>query len=124
MRDYRGKRVDNGEWVYGYYIKYKRKSYILIPNAKSFLSGFIQVIPETVGQSIGQNDESGKKIYQGDKVKGDPDGGHSIVSWNNFVCAWCLTKNGVCLYPGHDTYRWERLKIIGNIHDPDLKEKT
>lgn len=60
----RGKRKDNGEWVYGYFFevggigKNSTKAYI-IPTGKMYLCGshkmhqFPEVIPETVGQFTG-----------------------------------------------------------------------
>lgn len=70
MRDYRGKRADNGEWAYGWYMEHPFKDDPAKP-----LSVIVQdeipyeVIPETVGQYTGLKDK-GKKIYGGMNVKG------------------------------------------------------
>lgn len=72
---FRGKRIDNGECVYGTPIYPKGYDKVIIttgelavPNMPDF--GFVQyeVIPETVGMWTGLTDKDGKKIFEGDVV--------------------------------------------------------
>ena len=62
---YRGKRVDGKGWVEGWYIEADGKSFIVKVDSpiqdygRKMICGLIEVIPSSVGQSIGQNDKNG-----------------------------------------------------------------
>lgn len=69
---FRGKRVDNGEWIYGGYAKCNNREYIL-PDidliGKEWVFKNIEVIPESVSQFTGFTDINGKKVFEGDIVR-------------------------------------------------------
>ena len=70
---FRGKRVDNGEWVYGSLVTYdllKKKRCLIISFDVKLVNLKVEaqqtsefVIPETVGQFTGLLDKNGTKIF-------------------------------------------------------------
>lgn len=75
----RGKRIDNNEWIEGYYVK-STHTYGLVVNPsykiehqiwydKDNKQVYAEVDPETVGQFTGLTDENGKKIFEKDIVE-------------------------------------------------------
>ena len=119
---FRGKRLDNGEWVKGYYIKATHhwhnngihEDWIAVDTIQNGgwcnVRGKYAVIPETVGQYTGLTDKNGKKIFEGDIVI-HPSGTFVVKFLQG---SFCFGLND--LYPKHT-----RSEVIGNIHDnPEL----
>ena len=133
---FRGKRIDNGEWVYGTVFYYKEEnacytinnlSTLHFTNEDSSFSGY-RVNPKTVGQSTGLSDKNGVMIFQGDVLLSESWGSNArskrkthIVEWGRV--GWLVSGyNGdVEVKPSLDVrYDWQ---VIGNIHDnPELSK--
>lgn len=137
---FRGKRKDDGEWVYGnlvhqteYYGDPVDRYHIL--ECREFDADYYnsaEVIPETVGQFTGLYDSNRVKIFEGDIVKPKLDSVFysncskiHVVEWINNSCGFepysdSRENCGHC--GGGEMPEWTT--IIGNIHDnPELLEE-
>lgn len=123
MRDikFRGKSIDNGEWVYGDLLIQKNSRQCLIRTYDTELQEYVfhEVSPETVGQYIEFKDRNEKEIYEGDIIKTNDGMVCEVVyeeEWCRFVCVY---KNGAV---GHMPFIIEEDGIvIGNVFEnPEL----
>lgn len=64
---FRGKRIDNGEWVVGHFYEFMGKSYIFEPPFTSKDLTY-EVEPSTICQCTGLKDKNGKLIWENDVV--------------------------------------------------------
>lgn len=154
MRDilFRGKRIDNGEWVEGDICRSAQQIYIH-PNHNSFrvtkagLSKFLvmhDINPDTIGQYTGLTDKNGRKIFEGDilrepaKIEWEKKNfvGFEVFWHDNDSCdrhiGWQMNRLhfygslcGADIYPIAFRPEWtSRMGVIGNIHDnPELMEE-
>lgn len=115
---FRGKRVDNGEWVYGMLCNVFKDGELELGLAIQVSDEFemlaYPVIPETVGQYTGHDDKNGKKIFVGDFVL-VKDG---LRYGDNYECVGMILVEDIRTVGLEDH---EELEVVGNIHDnPEL----
>ena len=142
---FRGKRMDNGEWVEGWYqpettIKYwdGRQETIGVTISYKVEDGFLEdtlVDPSTIGQYTGLTDKNGERIFEGDIVAfedavADFEGYHDDVFVNHGAVS--IFPYGGVSFSNRQTVEMDDLydtddsidaEVIGNIHDnPELLE--
>lgn len=128
---FRGKRVDNGKWVYGsLYIWKEAKT---SPYKKFRIGSFVEsrmrhyeVDPSTVGQFTGLTDKNnGAKIFEGDIIKGKfckyviwfDETERAFVYSNSYKGGYRHHMSDYLLKSAFP----HGIEVIGNIHDnPEL----
>lgn len=136
---FRGKRVENGEWVEGVPVPITINSYLTnrieLVRSHSYdeLDGFRllpedeEVIPETLGQYIGLRDKHGTKIFEGDIILAPWWQGQKIETMKGLIefskGAFSVVWQGT-MYGKHFAGYVADMEVIGNIFDnPKLWEE-
>lgn len=122
---FRGKRIDNGEWVEGYLsypfcTKKGNESYYFY--AKDSLGFFCRCVVDasTICRCTGREDKNGKLIWENDIVKINNSKVNTLIAFRDFEI--------ICTIPNEKYYKHRleydtEYEVIGNIFDnPELLE--
>ena len=149
---FRGKRVDNGEWVEGYYAAepYTKNTYnygYILENEKDLFAKKAWLVDSrTVGQFTGLTNKNGTKVFEGDIVAIPPNMSRKstlgVVKFGDyktppygvdktnrgFYIRWYYENEAIEEMLRRDIVFWFNyshvdISIIGNIYDnPELLE--
>ena len=123
---FRGKRVDNGEWVFGDLlhncdcVKIRENETKINHVARSF-----PVLPKTIGQYTGLTDKNGTRIFEGDIVKQEfskfRQSTNGICEFHDGSFGLKIKDLGIEKFLPFACICNATYKVIGNIHDnPEL----
>ncbi len=131
QRMYRGKRVDNGEWVKGWYVEAQKTVPCIVGQYDDNHYGYQVVIPASVGQSTGKRDKKrtadfadGQEIFGGDILA------YYISEYDKPVLKQGVIEMVDCCWMCGGVYLWALCKsgdieVIGNTtDDPKLLQET
>lgn len=138
---FKGKRIDNGEWVEGYYTESKGKTFIGIDISIGIDDIFevfctpvirwLEVDPETLCQFTGLTDKSNKRIWENDIV--NHNGEYALVKFGMYCSSFDYGSYNLGFYvdfPEETFYRkelgyWRRkVETSGNVFDnPELLQE-
>lgn len=135
---FRGKRIDNLEWVFGDLIENQGRFFIYHSTSETTIkdnnNGYItieavEIDNSTVGQFTGLHDKNGKEIYEGDILQYIGRGAdiigkiyyREVTFKEGSFCIYCKDLNIHSPISGYITNGVLGWDVVGNIHDtPEL----
>lgn len=127
---FRGKRVDNGEWIYGVPV-FNSKAAVMVcggmqvptkDGSFAFEASVVPIDVTTICQYVGLNDKYGQNIFEGDVVYfGFPNFFRlSVIKWDEEGSRFIAFTDEFHTMP--ISKEWEYL-LVGNVYDsPTIME--
>ena len=124
---FKAKRVDNGEWIEGYYTECRGETFIGIDTSSMFeifcppVIRWFKVSSETLCQFTGLYDKNGNKIWENDILmahldKSYPeDATYETIEWG--VAGWVAHEANSIDRQYLDEFDLEHYEVVGNIFD-------
>ena len=120
---FRGKRLDNGEWVEGNLFVSDTDGGTYILAGSRIVTIEWEVDHSTVGQYTGLKDKNGKKVFEGDIIRKTNECRHPQIFIANIRTSFPTNEEVYYSPCDHFTESCE-YEIIGNVTDnPELLEK-
>ena len=134
---FRGKRIDNSKWVYGYLMQMHKPNRMFI-GVWQYMGGeatikdelfvsYKEVDPDTIGQFTGLLDKNGKEIYEGDILKLQYPLNYGFAGIHNKEIIVTISFESGCFWftgEGYTDCNWHfynEYEVVGNIYEnPDL----
>ena len=85
---FRGKRVDDGEWIEGYFLPGNERQslhpciFVYLPETQRFECFDIDI--DTLGEYTGLTDKNGTRIFEGDIIKSEQDGMIGVIRFGEY----------------------------------------
>ena len=129
---FKGKRIDNGEWIEGYYQKRHdflgNEEHLIFYADGHTVWDHAEVSSETLCQFTGLCDKNGKRIWENDILMAHldesypEDAAYETVEWN--VAGWVAHETGSTDREYIDKFDLEHYEVVGNTFDnPELLQE-
>lgn len=124
---FKAKRIDNDEWVEGYYTECRGETFIGIDTSNMFeifcppVIRWFKVSSETICRFTGLYDKNGKKIWENDILMAHldesypEDATYETVEWG--VAGFVTYEAGSTDREYLDEFDSEHFEVVGNIFD-------